>query len=260
MNKRRLWNESDRTDSPSVPSLHIGEHLIYAMILLTIVIGTILAQSAPDILESYYLVEDGILEWLTVALLLFLAGICIHRALRLRSVRPTLYPVALAVLASAFIFVAGEEISWGQRILSIETPHWLEKHNQQREITVHNLVVGDVSINHLVFGQLLTVSLVLYMFVLPWIADRSLRANRLVERLGLPLPTRLQALVFFPAAFLPELLVDSPQADEMVETCALLMFAAIFLYPKNAYIHERRESGTRTGPTEPSLSPLESRK
>ena len=37
------------------------------------------------------------------------------------------------------IFVAGEEISWGQRLLGIETPVFLEEVNVQGELTVHNL-------------------------------------------------------------------------------------------------------------------------
>jgi hypothetical protein len=38
-----------------------------------------------------------------------------------------------------FLFGAGEEISWGQRILNIETPDIIKKQNAQKEITLHNL-------------------------------------------------------------------------------------------------------------------------
>jgi hypothetical protein len=41
--------------------------------------------------------------------------------------------------AVAFFLVAGDEISWGQRILGLTTPSLLEVNNRQKEITVHNL-------------------------------------------------------------------------------------------------------------------------
>lgn len=38
-----------------------------------------------------------------------------------------------------FIWAAGEEISWGQRIFSIETPEALSAINYQRELNIHNI-------------------------------------------------------------------------------------------------------------------------
>jgi hypothetical protein len=46
--------------------------------------------------------------------------------------------VAYAGLALACFFVAGEEISWGQRLFGIETPPVIAEHNIQHEITLHN--------------------------------------------------------------------------------------------------------------------------
>lgn len=45
-------------------------------------------------------------------------------------------PVLLGLF---FIFVAGEEISWGQRILGFETPEAVMAENLQGETTLHNL-------------------------------------------------------------------------------------------------------------------------
>ncbi len=45
----------------------------------------------------------------------------------------------LIFLCIAFILVAGEEISWGQRIFNIKTPPSIENVNVQKEITIHNL-------------------------------------------------------------------------------------------------------------------------
>ena len=49
--------------------------------------------------------------------------------------------LALAVLAILF---ALEEISWGQRLIGIETREFLAVVNKQDEINLHNLVIGDM--------------------------------------------------------------------------------------------------------------------
>ena len=42
----------------------------------------------------------------------------------------------------AMVFVAGEEISWGQRIFGFATPDFLMHLNEQKEFTVHNIADG----------------------------------------------------------------------------------------------------------------------
>lgn len=43
------------------------------------------------------------------------------------------------ILCIMFIFICGEEVSWGQRIFNIEIPMYFEEHNVQKELTLHNL-------------------------------------------------------------------------------------------------------------------------
>jgi len=248
MNNGRFGNGSNGTAQASAPSFQLGERLIYLMIAVIMGVGVATANAAPSFLEGYYLVEDGILEWFTVGLLLFLAALCVQRAMRLRNVRQRLFLFSLVFIAFGFIFVAGEELSWGQRIFSIQTPPWLEERNQQGELNIHNFVTDDFSVNKVIFGQALTVVLVFYMFALPWAAGRLPQVNRLVELLGLPLPKIGQALGFFPAVFLPDLLLDSDQADEMMEVCGILMLVAIFLYPKNSYVFSDDWREAHAGP------------
>ena len=49
--------------------------------------------------------------------------------------------LAYLLLAVVFLFFAGEEISWGQRFLGIETPEAIREINSQDELSVHNLTV-----------------------------------------------------------------------------------------------------------------------
>jgi hypothetical protein len=46
-------------------------------------------------------------------------------------------------LALALFWAAGEEISWGQRLLHLSTPEWLASHNTQREMNLHNVTGVD---------------------------------------------------------------------------------------------------------------------
>ena len=48
-------------------------------------------------------------------------------------------------LAALFFFGAGEEISWGQRILGFETPQPLSQVNKQEEFNLHNLSAWEAS-------------------------------------------------------------------------------------------------------------------
>jgi len=47
------------------------------------------------------------------------------------------------ILGIVFFLGFGEEISWGQRIVNIETPETLKKINTQNEINIHNLIIFD---------------------------------------------------------------------------------------------------------------------
>ena len=214
----------------------LAERAIYMIIVLIISLGMIIARVDPEFLETYYLAEDGILEWLTVIIILFCAFLCFRSATCLWSIRPKLFILSLITIGLGFIFCAGEELSWGQRIFSIDTPEWLKERNQQNEINVHNLMVGDISINKVIFGKILSISLALYLFVLPWLTNRFTRIKHQAENLALPLPTLTQAVCFLPALILPDLLIQSGESDELREACGFLMFIILFCFPKNSYI------------------------
>jgi hypothetical protein len=217
--------------------IQLGERLVYVSVVLVFAAALVLELVAPDLLESFYLAEDGFLEWLTVVIFAFLAGVCFRRAIRLRRVRPASFVGVSVLLGLLFIFGIGEEISWGQRIFGIETPELLQTYNKQKELNIHNLKVGGVSFNQVVFGWLLMLALALYLFALPWLAGRYDRFRRWVDHLGLPLATRVQALAFLPAIILPKQLLASKESDELAEVCGAMLLVAVFCYARNRYIY-----------------------
>jgi hypothetical protein len=50
--------------------------------------------------------------------------------------------VLYSLFALVLFFMAGEEISWGQRIFGVSTPPWFMKRNYQHELNIHNLRSG----------------------------------------------------------------------------------------------------------------------
>ena len=83
--------------------------------------------------------EDGLFEYLTSAIYFGAAAVAIVIALDFKRKGRFMLAAAYTLLTLGLFFVAGEEISWGQRILNIETPSVILESNTQQELTIHNL-------------------------------------------------------------------------------------------------------------------------
>jgi hypothetical protein len=115
-------------------------------------------------LFDFLVEEDSLLEWLQVPGFFggFVFGLLL--ALHARRQRNTAAVAAYAIFAAACLFVAGEEISWGQRLLGLETPERLAELNNQDEVTVHNIVEIRV------LFKFFLIALGLAGAVVPWLA------------------------------------------------------------------------------------------
>jgi hypothetical protein len=84
-------------------------------------------------------IEDGAVEYATAGAYLigFVWGLGLAR--RLNAKRNFAWAVFYAVMSFGFLFIALEEISWGQRIFRFGNPEWMEERNTQGEIGLHNL-------------------------------------------------------------------------------------------------------------------------
>jgi len=147
------------------------------------------------------------------------------------------------ILALLFVFVTGEEISWGQRLFGWGTPDWMMEQNIQEETTIHNLEIFNAHTkDHELkpfWQSLFTMNRMFSMFWLSWCFFLPLfvkyipLARRVVEWFKVPVPN-----VFFGYLFLTTfltakffVLINDPeervleQTDEIKET----FYAAIFL-------------------------------
>lgn len=207
--------------------LRIAEILLAACAVIGI-LGGIWIASTPNRIEVWYAAEDGLIETLTVAVLL-LGAVSMFWFARLRA-RKGPRRIAL-LLGLLMLFGAGEELSWGQRIFDVQSPTFFEENNAQRETNLHNLTVRGVKLNKLVFSTMLGIGVGAYITLLPG-AYRNRRARRAINRLGVPVPRLRQAALILACLGLVEL-IDSDRRWEVLEFAMVSLLVATFVRPAN---------------------------
>lgn len=197
-----------------------------------VIIGVIASYVNTEWFEQQYAVEDGFIEWGTVLPLLFVAGVSIGRIVRWAGKVKITVLLGLAVLTLVCIFASGEEISWGQRILNIESSEFFRQHNAQQETNLHNMVVGETKINKLIFSQLLVIVMALYLIALPWLYRKQQWVQNLVNAWAVPVP-RLYHIAAFILLFIFTSFGPSGKKAELLEFGSTVMFSLIVMFPLN---------------------------
>ena len=83
--------------------------------------------------------EDQLVEWATFLFLIltFFLALCMFFIVKNTNKKHSYFFICFALLC---LWSALEEISWGQRILSISSPEFFLTHSDQQEINMHNVV------------------------------------------------------------------------------------------------------------------------
>lgn len=175
--------------------------------------------------------EDGYVEYLT-ALFLLLGAISFGiNAVRAKKEKDTKKTVFNSLAAFVFFFGLGEEISWGQRIFSIESGDYFKQNNYQGETNLHNLEIGGVDLNILIFSQLMFVALVSYFIILPLLTWKVKYIRKLVIDYGVPIPRLHHIIILFAVnAFIP-LAINMIKESELHELALTGIFFLILLNP-----------------------------
>ena len=158
MMTQRDDEDSDEATPMNRNPLHLGWiHGLPLLLTLSLCLLALLDRS------TFYLLmqEDGWAEWATFVAFMIGAFVGGRLAFRMPSndILARLFTVGLAAFC---LFVAGEEISWGQRLFAFEPPEVFLKHNYQQEANLHNLLKTIVNTRWIV----LTIALV-YGVILP---------------------------------------------------------------------------------------------
>jgi hypothetical protein len=131
--------------------LHSSWRLPVALLATAVVLGTALLPW-PRALYLALTSEAGLVENATVLTALGGAGLALSIwGLRGRLGAPVL-GFWFLLFALGLIFLAGEEISWGQQYLHWETPAGFAARNYQRETNLHNLQGVDVDAPAVILG------------------------------------------------------------------------------------------------------------
>ncbi len=179
--------------------------------------------------------EDGIAEWLTVAGLLLGSIVCFSRWLKLMPKKSKWFLFVILGLGLFLFFAAGEEISWGQRLFAIESPAYFKQHNAQQETNLHNLVVGGVKINKLIFSVMLIGLLAIFLVVVPLLYLKNKAVKKFLDASAVPVPQLYQVFGFIIIFGLTSLIPHGKNA-ELLECGGALLFFLIVRYPKNEEI------------------------
>lgn len=160
-------------------------HQITAWTFFIIIVGIYVVMAfwfpAAYITGTY---EDHIGEW--SQFFFFIAAMLISA--RLATVKSR-FRIFFGILSLACFFAAGEEISWGQRLLEISSPEFFQKYNLQKETNIHNFLSGPLetaSKRALQFAQF--TGFVLYGLAYPLALRLRWRAAQWIEGKGIASP------------------------------------------------------------------------
>ena len=111
---------------------------IFIFPIILVIVFFSIKFTLPDTYKAL-IQEDTWLEYLQ-ALFYFLAAIfAFLSAILFFKNNMFIHAVLYSLLAVGLLFIAIEEISWGQRIFNIESSDYFLEHNKQDEISIHNL-------------------------------------------------------------------------------------------------------------------------
>ncbi len=216
------------------------EKIALPLIFIHLIVGIAIAFYDRQKFDLGYVLEDGYIEWLTVLALVLGAAVCIKRAVTLWKEKNKRFLFFTIVLAGLYIFGAGEEISWGQRVFNLTPPKFFKEHNIQSEMNIHNLVVKGKKINKIVFGTGLGIAVVLYLLFLPVLYRKNEKIRILVDKNAIPIPRNHHILAYV-LLFALVSATPSSKKGELMEFGGCWIFFLLTLTPHN-YLNFSKKS------------------
>lgn len=204
-------------------------------ILYILIAVSLLAIASYYFAEPFYhkmVAEDGPFENLTALGLLAISVFSLARLIRQRKERNKYWIILNILIVLGAFFGFGEEISWGQRIFSIESGDYFIQNNLQGETNLHNLEIGGVNINKLIFSQGLVIVFGFYFVLSLFLYKRWERFKSLVDLFGVQLPRLRHSILLF-ACTVPILIVPEQRIWELWEAIFVIILLMVFIDPWN---------------------------
>lgn len=213
--------------------------LWWSSISLFIVVALFLLYLVNENLYIYLSEEDNLFENLT-ALFYCIAGLILLWAAFKEYKDSKLFRsiILTLLLGLFFIVIAGEEISWGQRIFGIEASEIIKNINVQEEITIHNLKIFESDLG---FDQhrILNIFCLLMGVLIPLAYLISKKIRTFLNLVFLPVAPAACIAIFlfgilygqFVAKLYP--LYSHTEVKEFIFSIGFLMFSVSHLTKKN---------------------------
>lgn len=213
------------------------EIFFYSFLLGVLVVGLYIANFLPAYFDENFAAEDGYIEYTTAILLICSSFLLVFRFINIGSEKKMFWRIGILISAILFFFAAGEEISWGQRLFNISSGEFFNEKNLQKETNLHNLTLGEVNLNKLIFGKLLTIFLSIYLLILPVLYKKSRWIKSAMDSFAVPI-VQWHHVGAFIGSTIVILWINSERKWELYEFCFALIFLMIFLKPFNKHIYK----------------------
>ena len=209
----------------------------YLFLIVAYVIGIYYASTNINYFDTVYSKEDGFVENSQFVLIFSSSLLLFYRFLKLFKYKNIYWKIGVLGMALVFLFGAGEEISWGQRIFNIQSSEYFIENNAQHETNLHNMVVEGKKINKIIFSQLLTIILIIYILILPVLYRKFKSIKNLVNLFAIPVVKWHHSIAFLVSTGLI-FFVNSDRKWELYELAFGVIFFLIFLNPLNKEIYK----------------------
>lgn len=217
-------------------TLTIIDKIAYLFLIVIFGLGIYYANTDLTYFDEVYTVEDGFVENGSAIFLFISSMLLLVRFFKLFKHKDLFWKIGILALACVFFFGAGEEISWGQRIFNVESSEYFIENNAQGETNLHNLVVNDTKINKLIFSQLLTAVLVIYLIITPFLYRKFEWVKNLANMFAVPIVQWHHTISFLIGTLLL-VFISSNRKWEIYELAFSVIFLLIFIKPFNKEIY-----------------------
>ncbi len=220
--------------------ISLPEKVILAFIIIATLGSMAISYIDHEFFASTLTTEDGLIEWLTVVALAATSLVCLYRVITLHGKKPMLFLSMTFLLGLIFMFGAGEEISWGQRIFNTKSSEFFQQHNAQGETNLHNLVVGGKKINKIIFGIGLHLVLLIYLLALVPLYKRKTGLKQFMDRFAVPIAKPYQVIAYLAVIVLTQIIMTSSRRGELAEFAGSFLFFLNIAFPYNSQLFDSR--------------------
>lgn len=214
------------------------DKIAYSFLLLVFGLGVYFSNTDLVYFDEVFTKEDGYAEYGTALFLFCSSFLLLYRFIKLYKYKKALWMFGMLGLAVIFVFGAGEEISWGQRIFNVESSEYFLENNAQGETNLHNMVVDGKKVNKIIFSQLLTAVLIIYLIITPILYRKFAGIKKLANNFAVPIVKWHQTIAFL-LSTLVLVFMPSNRKWELYELAFSIIFFLIFLNPLNKSIYKK---------------------